>query len=104
MALKAVPGNRLAGWASDADGTSKLANQQNVSPPAPTAQPPSGERVATVRVDDSRSLPDVDLKHQTGPSVATAHVAYPAATAAKAGAFGTACGKSAQGTAYVPYP
>ena len=60
--------------------------------------------MAPLRVDDSRSLPNVDLKHQTGPSVATAHVAYPAATAAKAGAFGTACGKSAQGTAYVPYP
>jgi len=103
MALKAVPGNRLAGWVSDADGTSKFASQQNASPPAPTAQLPSDERVATVRVDESWSLP-ADLKHQTGPAVATAHVAYPAATAAKAGAFGTACGKSAQGTAYVPFP
>src|SRR6476660_8985811 len=104
MALKAVPGNRLAGWVSDADGTSKLANQQNASPPAPTAQPPSDERVATARVDESWSLTDVDLKHQTGPPVATAHVAYPAATATKAGAFGTDCGESAHGTAYVPYP
>jgi hypothetical protein len=102
MALKAVPENRLAGWVSDADGTSKLANQQNASPPAPTAQAPSDERVATVRVDESWSLPG-DRKHQTGPAVATAQVVYPAAaTFEKAGAFGTTCGKSAHATAVLP--
>ena len=100
-AVKAVPENRLAGWVSDADGTSKFANQQECVATGADRAGAVG-RKGRDRARGRKLVPTGRSEAQTGPAVATAHVVYPAATFEKAGAFGTTCGKSAHATAPVP--